>query len=66
MDDETLRTPQDIVERIMAMHWDLAACQCWICRYGREMGCRVYERHVHAQRGHGKLPFVRMERGVDR
>lgn len=28
----------DIVMVIMTMHWDMAACQCWVCRRGRELG----------------------------
>jgi hypothetical protein len=31
---------KEIVERIMRSHWDMAACQCWICVSGREAGCR--------------------------
>jgi hypothetical protein len=31
--------PKEIVERIMTSHWDMAACQCWICRAGREADC---------------------------
>ena len=30
-------TAQEIVERIMTMHWDMTACQCWICYAGREL-----------------------------
>lgn len=30
----------EIVERIMTMHWDMAACQCWVCQEGRKVGCR--------------------------
>ena len=29
---------QEIIERIMSFHWDLTACQCWVCRAGRELG----------------------------
>lgn len=32
---------QEIVERIMTMHWDMAACQCWVCQEGRKAGCRA-------------------------
>lgn len=28
----------DVVMAIMTMHWDLGACQCWVCRKGRELG----------------------------
>lgn len=27
--------PKEIVERIMTQHWDLKACECWICEAGR-------------------------------
>jgi hypothetical protein len=40
MDDEQVTGVVDIVERIMTQHWDLAACQCWVCQSGREFGCR--------------------------
>ncbi len=41
---------QEIVERIMTCHWDLAACQCWICQAGDRLGfgCRAeYLQHHH-------------------
>lgn len=33
-------TAQEILERIMSAHWDMAACQCWICKAARELGYR--------------------------
>ena len=33
-----LKTASDIVERIMSAHWDMAACPCWVCVRGRELG----------------------------
>lgn len=30
--------PEEIVERIMTQHWDLSACNCWICANGRAAG----------------------------
>lgn len=30
--------PSHIVELIMAQHWDMAACKCWICEAGRAAG----------------------------
>lgn len=44
---------QEIVERIMTMHWDMAACQCWVCQEGRKAGCRpinIYNRGHHSNR----------------
>lgn len=38
--DQKLKTPSDIVQKIMEQHLDLAACNCWICRHGRSMGVR--------------------------
>lgn len=32
-----------IVERIMTQHWDMAACDCWVCTEGRAAGCRPRE-----------------------
>ena len=37
---------RDIVERIMTMHWDLAACPCWVCEAGRAAGCRPRDYHL--------------------
>ena len=30
----------EIVERIMTQHWDMAACQCWVCQEGHKADCR--------------------------
>lgn len=32
---------RNIVERIMAMHWDMVACRCWVCEDGRAAGIRA-------------------------
>lgn len=37
---------QEIVERILTQHWDMAACRCWICEAGREAGCRPREQYL--------------------
>lgn len=29
---------QEIIERIMTMHWDMAACHCWVCDAGTALG----------------------------
>jgi len=31
-------TSDDVVERIMSAHWDMAACTCWVCTFGRSIG----------------------------
>jgi hypothetical protein len=49
--EDLIKEPRDIVEQIMAQHWDLAACQCWICRHGRKMGCGVYDEHLDHKMG---------------
>lgn len=32
--------PAEIIERIMTQHWDVKACQCWVCEEGRKAGLR--------------------------
>jgi hypothetical protein len=34
---------QEIIERVMTMHWDIFACRCWVCEAGREAGYRPRE-----------------------
>lgn len=29
---------EEIVSRIMTQHWDMVACNCWICEKGRGAG----------------------------
>jgi hypothetical protein len=31
---------REIVERVMTLHWDMAACKCWLCVAGRTVDCR--------------------------
>ena len=31
---------QAILERIMTQHWDMKACECWVCEEARVVGCR--------------------------
>lgn len=40
----------EIVERIQSAHWDMAACQCWICVAGRATGCRPREGYAMQMR----------------
>ena len=28
-----------IVEKKMSLHWDIFACNCWLCEAGRAAGC---------------------------
>lgn len=39
-------TANEIVERIMSAHWDLAACPCWVCKAGREIGLSSKEGYL--------------------
>lgn len=45
-------TPENIVEITMAQHWDMVACNCWICEAGRKNGIGAY---------HENLPHVRKD-----
>ena len=40
---ERIEQLEGIVERIMTQHWDMAACQCWVCKAGREVGCHAVD-----------------------
>ncbi len=51
---------REIVERIMTQHWDMAACSCWVCRDGREAGCRP---RVEYLLWRGKFGFVGVKEG---
>jgi hypothetical protein len=31
-------TDQQLIERVMTNHWDMAACPCVVCGYGRARG----------------------------
>ena len=37
---------QEIIERIMSHHWDLTACDCWICQEGRKLGFGAREEYL--------------------
>lgn len=52
---------QSIIETIMTQHWDMKACECWICQSGREAGCRprdTYMMHKHPEK---TRPTVRVD-----
>jgi hypothetical protein len=40
---EMLMDAREIIERIQTAHWDMAACRCWICEAGRELGMQPRE-----------------------
>lgn len=62
-DDYKLKTAQDIVEKIMTQHWDIAACQCWICKAGRDVGLHPMEKHS-GNHGAERLPLVELCKGI--
>ena len=45
---------QEIIERIMTTHWDLAACPCWICEAGRKLGYHPREGYPTSERWYKK------------
>lgn len=52
-------TVEDIVERIMTAHWDMASCRCWVCKTGRELGLRPRPKwldHEHDNRQRYPVP----------
>ena len=40
-------TAQDIVGTIMTQHWDMKACDCWVCKAGREIGLHPNEQYAY-------------------
>jgi len=45
----------EIVEVIMTQHWDIAACQCWICKAGREIDLHPTRRFLPRKSKYGKV-----------
>lgn len=39
-------SPKEIVERIMSQHWDMAQCNCWVCKNGRDADCKPREEYL--------------------
>lgn len=37
----------EIIERVMTSHWDMKACECWLCEEGRLLGCRPRGDYLH-------------------
>ena len=54
---------QEIIERIMTQHWDMAACQCWVCRAGRKAGCQPREGYPTNPLGTAEFGRVIVEKG---
>lgn len=36
---------KEIIETIMSIHWDMEACNCWVCIEGRKLKC--YPRPIY-------------------
>lgn len=52
--------PKEIVERIMTQHWDMVACDCWICEEGYKSKCGAKEEYLpYKETPH--RPFVSVE-----
>jgi len=49
---------EEIVERIMTQHWDMAACTCWICRHGRAEGLRPRVHYRDIEREFARVRMV--------
>ena len=41
-----LLSEQELVERVMTLHWDMAACRCKVCEYGNDKGWRPQEQYL--------------------
>lgn len=58
-----------IVELIMAQHWDMAACQCWICKRARAADMHPWEHNLEesSRLGHVKIgdPWKKLEDKTD-
>ena len=52
-------TPTEIIERIMTQHWDMVACDCWVCVEAGKGRCRPRDTYLGAERR--KYPFVSVE-----
>jgi len=40
-DDDRMNALQEIVERVMTLHWDMTACKCPLCIAARNLGWRA-------------------------
>jgi hypothetical protein len=48
-DDHNMDVMQSIIERVMTLHWDMAACRCWVCVAGRSVGCRPQPQYLQSR-----------------
>lgn len=46
LNKEAKMTAQEVIERIMTQHWDMAMCFCWICEAGRKLGYGPQDRYL--------------------
>lgn len=37
---------RECIERVMTLHWDMCACRCGVCEYGRKHGYGPQERYL--------------------
>jgi hypothetical protein len=54
-------SPEHVIEIIMAQHWDMVACNCWICTAGRENNIRAYEHNLPHRLLPKRYGFVRID-----
>lgn len=52
-------TAQEIIERILTMHWDMNACRCWICNNGRQLGFAPRDEYLEHKNGY-KYAHIQM------
>ena len=57
-----LNDAQEIIERVMTQHWDMATCQCWICTAGRGIGFHPREGYPTSPLGTEEFGQVTVER----
>ena len=43
---KAMSASDEVVERIMSWHWDMQACDCWVCHLGRRIGLRPREEYL--------------------
>ena len=57
---EEVTTAEDVIRRIMGAHWDIFACNCWVCYGGRRLGLAPEERWLSSHNDNDKkmpVPF---------
>lgn len=48
-------TERGILEIILTQHWDMKACECWVCVAARENGIRPQDYYLNC-----RMPKVRV------